>query len=504
MYTPLEVIELSKTYNNKEAVKNVSFKINKNEIIGILGPNGCGKTTTIGMILGLLKPSKGKVLINGLEIETKRVEILNNLNFISPYIELPKKLTVKQNLEVYGRLYDVKKLTTKIEYLCEKLRLNEIINKITGELSSGQKNRVSLAKSIINDPTVLLLDEPTASLDPETGDFVRSFLENYQKEKEASILLASHNMNEVERLCTSVLMMKNGIIIDRESPKELIKKHGRKNLEEVFLKLTRENMNLNKMYGLFLRHFFLIKSSLPRILDLIYWPTIQIILWGFISKFFSIYSDYYNNTLGIILTCAILYDILFRSSISFNMLFLEEIWSRNFTNLFIAPLKLKEIIIALIFTALIRTLIGLVPAIILTAPLFGVSILNLGFPLLLLFLSLYTFGITLGLFVSAGLIRFGPSFENIAWSSLFLLAPLGCIYYPIEILPNFFQIVAKGLPLVYIFDETRNILLNGFVNYENLKLAYILNLIYLTFGIILFYFSFLKARIKGTLINMGE
>ena len=240
MNAPLEVIELSKIYGNKEAVKNISFKINKNEIIGILGPNGCGKTTTIGMILGLLKPSKGKVLINGFEIETKRVEILNNLNFISPYIELPKKLTVKQNLEVYGRLYDVKKLNLKIEYLIEKLRLNEIIYKITGELSSGQKNRVSLAKSIINDPTVLLLDEPTASLDPETGDFVRSFLENYQKEKGSSILLASHNMTEVERLCSSVLMMKNGVIIDKDKPKELIKKHGRKNLEEVFLKLTRE------------------------------------------------------------------------------------------------------------------------------------------------------------------------------------------------------------------------------------------------------------------------
>ena len=263
-------------------------------------------------------------------------------------------------------------------------------------------------------------------------------------------------------------------------------------------------MNLNKMYGLFLRHFFLIRSSLPRILDLIYWPSIQIILWGFISKFFSIYSDYYNNTLGVILTCAILYDILFRSSISFNMLFLEEIWSRNFTNLFIAPLKLNEMIVALIFTALIRTLIGLVPAILLTAPLFGVSILKLGFPLLLLFLSLYIFGISLGLFVVAGLIRFGPSFENIAWSSLFLLAPLGCIYYPIEILPGFFQIIARGLPLVYIFDETRNILLSGFLNYENLKYAFYLNIIYLTFGIILFYFSFLKARIKGTLMNMGE
>ena len=240
MNTPLEVIELSKSYNKNEAVKNVSFKIEKNEIIGILGPNGCGKTTTIGMILGLLKPSYGKVLIKGDEVEVKRVDLLNNLNFISPYIELPKKLTVKQNLEVYGRLYDVKKLKSKIDYLTEKLRLKNIINKITGELSSGQKNRVSLAKSIINDPAVLLLDEPTASLDPETGDFVRSFLENYQKEKEASILLASHNMAEVERLCSSVLMMNSGIIIDQDSPAKLIKKHGRKNLEEVFLKLVRE------------------------------------------------------------------------------------------------------------------------------------------------------------------------------------------------------------------------------------------------------------------------
>ena len=240
MTIPLEIIDLSKTYDTKEAVRDISFKVNENEIIGILGPNGCGKTTTIGMILGLLKPTKGKVLINGIEIEKQRVELLNKLNFISPYIELPKKLTVKQNLEVYGRLYDVKELVIKIDYLCEKLRLNEFINKITGELSSGQKNRVSLAKSIINDPSVLLLDEPTASLDPETGDFVRSFLEEYQKEKKTSILLASHNMSEVERLCSSVLMMNKGSIIDQGTPGELIKKHGRRNMEEVFLKLTRD------------------------------------------------------------------------------------------------------------------------------------------------------------------------------------------------------------------------------------------------------------------------
>ena len=242
MINSLQIINLSKAYDAKEAVKNISFKLSQNEIVGILGPNGCGKTTTIGMILGLLKPTSGKVLINDIEIESHRVKLLNKLNFISPYIELPKKLTVRQNLEVYGRLYDVNKLKIKIDYLCEKLRLYEFIDKITGELSSGQKNRVSLAKSIINDPEVLLLDEPTASLDPETGDFVRSFLEEYQREKKTSILLASHNMSEVERLCSSVLMMNKGAIIDQGTPGELINKHGRKNMEEVFLKLTRETI----------------------------------------------------------------------------------------------------------------------------------------------------------------------------------------------------------------------------------------------------------------------
>ena len=239
MQNSIKVINLKKTYGTKEAVKNISFEIKENEIIGLLGPNGSGKTTTIGMILGLLKPTSGDVLINGLKIEKNPIEILQKINFISPYIELPKKLTVKQNLIVYGKLYSVKKLNEKIDYLVSKLRLENLLNRVTGELSSGQKNRISLAKAIINDPSVLLLDEPTASLDPEIGDFVRTFLENYKKEKKVSILLASHNMDEVTRLCSSIMMMKNGLIIDQGRPNDLIKKHGRKNLEEVFLKLVR-------------------------------------------------------------------------------------------------------------------------------------------------------------------------------------------------------------------------------------------------------------------------
>ena len=241
MSNSIEVINLSKSYKLKKAVKNINFKINENEIVGLLGPNGCGKTTTIAMILGLLKPSSGQVLINGMDIEDHRISLLHKMNFISPYIELPKKLTVKQNLIVYGKLYSVKNLNERINFLANKLRLENFLNNVTGELSSGQKNRVSLAKALINDPTVLLLDEPTASLDPETGDFVRTFLEDYKKEKKISVLLASHNMSEVKRLCNSVLMMKEGLIIDRGTPDQLIKKHGRENLEEVFLQLVRNN-----------------------------------------------------------------------------------------------------------------------------------------------------------------------------------------------------------------------------------------------------------------------
>jgi len=263
-------------------------------------------------------------------------------------------------------------------------------------------------------------------------------------------------------------------------------------------------MNFTKMYGLFLRHFFLITRSFPRILDLIYWPTIQITLWGFISNFFSTYSTYYNGAVGVILSCAILYDFLFRTSIGFNMLFLEEIWSRNFTNLFIAPIKMSEIITSLVFTALIRSLIGLVPAVLLTSPIFGISLLDLGIPLFFLFLSLYIFGITLGLMVSAGLLRFGPAFENISWSTLFLLAPFGCVYYPIETLPEIFQTIALSLPLVYIFEEARSILINQTFIYENIVQAFYLNLFYLIIAISLFYYSFAQARKKGSLINIGE
>ena len=236
----IEVKNLNKIYDKIIAVKDLTFEINKGKIIGLLGPNGCGKTTTIAMILGLVKPTSGEVLIKGKNIEKERINLLEKMNFISPYVELPKKLTVEENLKVYAGLYGIKNVNEKISELVNELRLNKFLKKKTGELSSGQKNRISLAKALINDPEILMLDEPTASLDPDTGDFVRSFIEHYSSKTNVTILLASHNMNEVERLCDSVMMMKDGIIVDTGKSQELISRHGRKNLEEVFLKIVRE------------------------------------------------------------------------------------------------------------------------------------------------------------------------------------------------------------------------------------------------------------------------
>ena len=241
----LKVKNLSKNFKSTIAVDNISFEIDKNSTLGLLGPNGCGKTTSIGMMLGLITPTKGEILINGINLNSEnRIRLLSLMNFASPYIELPKKLTVKQNLEVYARLYGVKEIKKRVEEMVEDLNLKKFLEKKTGELSSGQKNRVALAKSLINKPKLLFLDEPTASLDPDVGDFVREYIEKYKKNNELTVLLASHNMREVERLCNKVIMMKQGKIVDSGTCDQLIKKHGRQSLEDTFLKIARSKNEL--------------------------------------------------------------------------------------------------------------------------------------------------------------------------------------------------------------------------------------------------------------------
>jgi ABC-2 type transport system ATP-binding protein len=237
--TAITATHLSKRYKHTLAVDDISFTLPRGGVLGLLGGNGAGKTTTISMLLGLLVPTAGSITILGQDMAANRFAALARMNFSSPYIALPARLSVIENLRVYGHLYNVPRLASRIEQLTTQFNLGDLLHRPAGELSAGQKTRVALAKSLINTPDLLLLDEPTASLDPDTGDYVRTTLETYRAETGAAILLASHNMAEVERLCDNVLMMKSGKIVDQGTPDNLISRYGRDDLEQVFLDIAR-------------------------------------------------------------------------------------------------------------------------------------------------------------------------------------------------------------------------------------------------------------------------
>ncbi len=238
---PVEVVDLVKTYGAVNAVAGISFALRRGDITALLGGNGAGKTTTIAMLMGLVTPSSGTARVFGADMARDRHSVLHRMNFESPYVDIPQRLTVRQNLEVFGRIYGVARLKERIATLAEELRLTDLVDRPYGKLSAGQKTRVSLAKALLNEPDLLLLDEPTASLDPDTADWVRTRLESYARERRATIVLASHNMAEVERLAARVIMLEKGRIIADETPQSLIERFGRTTLEEVFLDIARRD-----------------------------------------------------------------------------------------------------------------------------------------------------------------------------------------------------------------------------------------------------------------------
>ena len=238
---PIAVEHLVKIYKTVPAVDGISFTLAPGTITALLGGNGAGKTTTIASIMGLITPTSGRVSVLGAQMPQQRYRVLQRMNFESPYVEVPMRLTVRQNLTVFGKLYDVDHLRDRIAELGHELDLIDLLDRPTGNLSAGQKTRVSLAKALVNTPDVLLLDEPTASLDPDTADWVRGRLERYCRDRHATLLLASHNMSEVERLCERVIMLKRGRIEDDDTPAKLLRRYGRSTLEEVFLDVARGN-----------------------------------------------------------------------------------------------------------------------------------------------------------------------------------------------------------------------------------------------------------------------
>ena len=355
------VENLVKRYKAVAAVDGISFRLAPGSITGLLGGNGAGKTTTIAIIMGLIAPTSGTVTVLGAQMPQQRYDVLHRMNFESPYVALPLRLTVRQNLSVFAQLYAVADIGGRIAELAADLDLTEFLDRGTGKLSAGQKTRVSLAKALLNRPEVLLLDEPTASLDPDTADWVRSRLEHHRVTHGATVLLASHNMTEVERLCERVIIMKTGRIEDDDTPQRLLARYGRETLEEVFLDVARGRsatargramsdagleFSVNRVIAMVRRYWYLLRSSWPRILDLIYWPTVQMLMWGFLQLYVSQNGGPFARAAGVFIGAVLLWDILFRGQLGFSISFLEEMWSRNLGNLMMSPLRPVEFIAA--------------------------------------------------------------------------------------------------------------------------------------------------------------
>ena len=513
---------LVKVYKGGTAVNGVSFSLPQGSITGLLGGNGAGKTTTIAMIMGLVMPTSGQVRVLGADMARQRHRVLHRMNFESPYVDMPMRLTVRQNLRVFGKLYGVDDVEGRIRDLADQLDLVEFLDRPTGKLSAGQKTRVSLAKSLLNRPDVLLLDEPTASLDPDTADWVRGRLETYRRERGATILLASHNMAEVERLCERVIMMKRGKIEDDDTPLRLLDRYGRRDargsvsghrarprrgegggaMSEPIAPYSA--FSLHRIGAMVLRYYYLMRSSWPRLLELIYWPMVQMLMWGFLQSYVDQNASFFARAGGTFIGAVLLWDILFRGQLGFSVSFLEEMWARNLGNLMMSPLRPLEFVAALMVMSIVRLAIGMVPVTLVALWLFNFNLYALGFALAAFFANLIFTSWAVGILVSGLILRNGMGAEGLAWTIMFLLLPLTCVYYPVSILPDWLQVVAWALPPTYVFEGMRALLIDHAFRSDLMLQALVLNFLYFSVSVVVFLKLLDAARRHGSLIQTGE
>ena len=410
----------------------------------------------------------------------ERYRVLHRMNFESPYVDVPMRLTVRQNLEVFGRLYGVRDLGARIGEIAAELRLADLLDRPYGKLSAGQKTRVSLAKALLNEPELLLLDEPTASLDPDTADWVRTQLEDYCRARAATVVLASHNMAEVERLADRVIMLEKGRIVADETPQELIGRFGRRNLEETFLAIARRGAeeaelqpmsvaagsalheqtglaaSARRVWAMVLRHWYVIRSSWPRTAELIYWPLVQMLTWGFLQSYLAQATSLAGRAAGLFIGGVLLWDILVRGQLGFSIAFLEELWSRNLGHLLMSPLRPAELIASLIVVSLVKLTVAMVPVTLMAYWFFGFNLLEPRRRLRRAVRQPDRHELVAWACSSAGVVlRWGLGAESFAWLVAFVLLPLCCVYYPVTTLPGWLQPVALALPPTYVFEGLR-------------------------------------------------
>ena len=542
---PVAVRDLTKTYGQITAVDHISFTLAAASTVALLGGNGAGKTTTIAMLLGLVVPTSGEVRVFGADMSKERGSIAHRLNFQSPYVDLPSRLTVRQNLTVYAGLYGIANARERIAYVAEDLQIVPMLDRETGKLSAGQKTRVGLAKALLNAPELLLLDEPTASLDPDTADWIRRKLKDYAQSRGATLLLASHNMTEVERLADRVILLDQGRILEDENsarpdrdlrpqdarrgvprrgarPCQASRREARKRdrsgkegvmttlsstargAEPVVLPPNGLAASFRRIGALVKRYVYLLRSSGVRLVELIYWPFLQMLTWGFLQKYLAATTSPLAQGAGVLIGSVLLWDILFRSKIGFSTTFIEEMWSRNLGNLLTSPLRAYELVAALSLWSVIRLGVSMVPVAIAAYFIFGFNLLGLGLPLVAFFAVLVLTSWSLGLISAGVILRYGLGAEELAWSLAFLLLPLCCVYYPVSVLPGWLQVVALALPPTHVFEGMRSILLRNTFDPKELWWALSLNAVYLFAGYLTFSRFLASARVNGTLIQLGE
>ncbi len=448
--SPIAVDRLVKLYKAVTAVDGISFAIAAGSCTALLGGNGAGKTTTIAMIMGLVEPTSGRVTVLGAAMPRQRHRVLHRMNFESPYVNMPMRLTVRQNLNVFGMLYGCEDVAGRIRALADELDLHDFLDRPTGKLSSGQKTRVALAKSLINQPEILLLDEPTASLDPDTADWVRGRLERYRARARrhhparlaqhgrgrAAVRPRHHDEDRPHRgrrhagaPARPLRPQQSGRGVPRHRARHRRSAGGGAMSVQSPAHVA---FSPRRVGAMVLRYWYLLRSSWPRVLDLIYWPAVQMLMWGFLQHYVSQNSGFFAQAAGTFIGAVMLWDILFRGQLGFSISFLEEMWARNIGNLMMSPLRPVEFVAALMIQSIIRLAIGMVPVSLLAIAFFGFNLWGLGFALAAFFVNLLLTSWAVGILVAGMLLRNGLGAENMAWSIMFLFLPLTCVYYPVD------------------------------------------------------------------------
>ena len=501
----LKVERLEKSFGDVQAVNGVSFHVAPGEIVGLLGPNGAGKTTTINMILGVLEPSAGRIEIEGVDLAADRTKALSCTNFAAVYAPLPGNLTVEQNLRVFGMLYAVRDLSARIEKLLKVYDLVRYRRTKAGVLSSGEQTRLSLAKAMLNKPRLLLLDEPTASIDPSNARDIRAgiakFVDNGILRRVVDEPQHVRGAGRLRSGAVPVAWADRARGRSEDAARRAWRSDPRRSVRQCRARgAAREQpMNASRIGAIVLRMFYLYRGSPQRIFPIFIFVAIDILVWGFLTRYLNSVSHADFNFVPALLGAVLLWDFLTRVMQQITMTLFEDVWTRNFLNFFASPLRTSEYLIGLLIVAIITSGLSLVAMLVLAQMAFGLSFLSYGLPIAPFLMVLFITGIALGIAASALVLRLGPASEWLIWPIPMLISPFAGVFYPVTVLPGWMQAIALLLPPAYVFEGMRSVVAGQGAPWDRLAIGGALALLYLVLAC-MFFFAVYRAVIRNGLI----